>query len=368
MHKNKSSSLLLTENMPEPESIDFDTLNESQRKALKDTLQERDTPLVMRGIGKHWSLLDDATIDNTQDNTSFENNKFAEQTGESSAYSTIHKTLLEALSADSLNLVKIPSSESGRMFYNEDLSGMNFGTAQMLATACFDYVKNQPDQADYAIQCVSIAEAFPSLLTRINMPLFDANASPFIWIGNKITVAPHFDEDDNIAVVVAGRRRFTLFPPEQTKNLYIGPLDMTPAGQPISLVNLAEPDLSAHERYQKAYQYGLSAELKPGDGIFIPSPWWHHVESLERFNVLINYWTRHKDRVCAPFPMLLHAIQTFESMSKHEKVAWTELLKFYVLEKKPNDFAHIPEHARGVIGALKNTQARGFNEWLKQNL
>jgi hypothetical protein len=31
-------------------------------------------------------------------------------------------------------------------------------------------------------------------------------------------------------------------------------------------------------------------ELVPGDALFIPRDWYHHVEALERFNVLVNYW------------------------------------------------------------------------------
>jgi quercetin dioxygenase-like cupin family protein len=34
----------------------------------------------------------------------------------------------------------------------------------------------------------------------------------------------------------------------------------------------------------------MEAELSPGDAIFIPMGWFHHVEALERFNVLVNYW------------------------------------------------------------------------------
>ena len=34
----------------------------------------------------------------------------------------------------------------------------------------------------------------------------------------------------------------------------------------------------------------FSAELQPGDAIFIPSLWWHQVESLSAVNGLVNYW------------------------------------------------------------------------------
>ncbi len=53
---------------------------------------------------------------------------------------------------------------------------------------------------------------------------------PRIWLGNSITTPTHLDEWNNIGCVVTGRRRFTLFPPEQIKNLYIGPIDFAPDG------------------------------------------------------------------------------------------------------------------------------------------
>ena len=62
------------------------------------------------------------------------------------------------------------------------------------------------------------------------MALLDEKILPRIWLGNRITTPAHVDEWNNVGCVVAGRRRFTLFPPEQITNLYIGPLDFAPTG------------------------------------------------------------------------------------------------------------------------------------------
>src|SRR5206468_367295 len=83
-------------------------------------------------------------------------------------------------------------------------------------------------------------------------------------------------------------RRFTLFPPEQLQNLYVGPLDFNPAGQAISLVDHAAPDLERFPRYAEALQHAQVAELEAGDAIFIPSMWWHAVEALAPFNALVK--------------------------------------------------------------------------------
>lgn len=92
-----------------------------------------------------------------------------------------------------------------------------------------------------------------------------------IWIGNRSRIAAHHDVPDNLACVAAGRRRVTLFPPDQIGNLYVGPLDFTPAGQAVSLVDFAEPDLDRFPRFARAMASAQVAELGPGDAVFIPS-------------------------------------------------------------------------------------------------
>ena len=103
-------------------------------------------------------------------------------------------------------------------------------------------------------------------------------------------VAPHYDINDNLACVAAGSRKFTLFPPDQINNLYLGPTLNTPAGVPISLVDIRDPDLKRFPKYTQALDAGFEATLNAGDAIFIPALWWHGVESLETLNILVNYW------------------------------------------------------------------------------
>ena len=67
------------------------------------------------------------------------------------------------------------------------------------------------------------------------MPLLSPDASPRIWLGTAANVSSHYDTFDNLACVIAGRRRFTLYAPELIGRLYIGPIDHTMAGPPVSL-------------------------------------------------------------------------------------------------------------------------------------
>ena len=112
--------------------------------------------------------------------------------------------------------------------------------------------------------------ACPASAPRTTSDLGARQPLASIWIGNRTRIAAHHDLPDNLACVVAGHRRFTLFPPEQLANLYIGPLDFTPAGQPISMVDFAQPDYDAFPRFAEALKRAHVAELGPGDAIFIP--------------------------------------------------------------------------------------------------
>jgi oxalate decarboxylase/phosphoglucose isomerase-like protein (cupin superfamily) len=70
----------------------------------------------------------------------------------------------------------------------------------------------------------------------------------------------------------------------------MGPAHPTPAGAPVSMVHVTAPDLERYPRYANALEIAVEAELGPGDAIFIPKDWFHHVEALERLNMLVNYW------------------------------------------------------------------------------
>ena len=72
----------------------------------------------------------------------------------------------------------------------------------------------------------------------------------------------------------------------------MGPIEFTPAGQPISMVDIEDPDFEKYPNFKDAMDEGLTATLYPGDAIFIPSLWWHQVESFGDLNILINYWWR----------------------------------------------------------------------------
>ena len=185
------------------------------------------------------------------------------------------------------------AQHKGRYFYNEDLTGFNFYPlktsldkfiAQLIA------LKAQADAPSVYVGSTAIDPLLPTLNDHKALASVLPNATTSLWLGNRSRIAAHFDFPRNIACCVSGRRRFSLFPPDQVANLYIGPWDITPAGQPISLVDLHSPDFSRFPNFQQALDTMITVDLEPGDALYIPSFWWHHVEGLSAINALINFW------------------------------------------------------------------------------
>jgi hypothetical protein len=329
-------------NLPSPAEVTLSTSADFEAKR-----REEYRPFVIRNFAQNWPLVKD----------------FSSQPKSSIEY------LQSIVSQQKMQLTRIPYSENSRMFYNKDMSAMNFGTAELDAKQCFSRILSNERDADYAIQSVLISQYFGQLKSSLHNPLLSDDIEPLIWLGNKVIVAPHFDEADNIAVVAAGKRRFTLFPPEQIANLYIGPLDFTPAGQAISLVDIKSPNLKTHPKYAEAFKHGFSVELQPGDAIYIPSPWWHHVESLSPYNVLINYWWSDKSVSTAmPYPMLLHAIQALNTMDAPQKNAWQNIMQHYLFDQSNKAPEHIPDHARGITGELTPELIKELDLFIKRQL
>jgi len=200
---------------------------------------------------------------------------------------------------------------------------------------------------------------FPTFRAENDIDLGARDALMSIWIGNQTRIAAHYDMPDNIACVAVGRRRFTLFPPDQLNNLYVGPLDFTPAGQPISLVDFARPDYDRFPRFAEAVKHAQVAELGPGDAIFIPSMWWHHIEALEPLNVLCNYWWRQSpDYMDTPTHTLMQALLSIRDLPPVQRKVWQELFRHYVFEADEQTSAHIPPAARRALAPLDENAAR----------
>ena len=135
-------------------------------------------------------------------------------------------------------------SIQGRFFYNEDLSGVNFEQREGTVGSVLDRLLTLQDEAAppaVAMQSTPEPQALPGFARANPSPLLGEDVFPRLWIGNAATVHTHHDLNDNIACAVAGRRRFILFPPDQTRNLYIGPFERTPAGPPVSMAWIRAP-------------------------------------------------------------------------------------------------------------------------------
>ena len=260
----------------------------------------------------------------------------------------------------------------GRFFYNEDLSGFNFAPVRVKLTQILDELRDHHADATppaIYVGSTTVETCLPGFREENDIPLGGRDALMSVWIGNRTRIAAHYDLPDNLACVVAGRRRFTLFPPDQLENLYIGPLDFTPAGQAISLVDFARPDMERFPKFREAMAKAHVAELGPGDAIFIPSMWWHHIEALEAFNVLVNYWWRQSpDYMDTPTNALMLAIMSMRELPPAQRAAWQELFRHYVFEAGDATAAHIPAPARRVLAPLDVNGARQLRAQLLKKL
>jgi hypothetical protein len=313
-----------------------------------DSLLEAGQPVVLRGLVRDWELT---------------------RAGRSSA-SDAMACLRRYYNQRPVQYSHGGPEIAGRVFYTHDFTAINCevrrGSLDELLEAIAAHLDDPHPPTWYMASAP--ADAFlPGFRVDNDLPLEAAGiqAPPRVWIGNRTIASCHYDGMQNIACCAVGRRRFTLFPPEQIVNLYPGPLEPTPGGQAVSVVEFAAPDFERHPRFKAALAAAQSVLLEPGDALFIPSMWWHHVEGLDPFNVLVNYWwSSMPDYVPTPMHALYHALWTIRDRPEREKRAWREVFDYYVFGPSGQAGAHLPEPARDVLGPLDETMARRLRAML----
>jgi hypothetical protein len=319
---------------------------------FEKTIKPRGRPAILRGLAQNWP---------------------ATQAGRESphALSAYLKGFYAGLPVP---VFEGPASIKGRFFYNDSLDGFNFDSKRALLGDVLDrlcHAVGRPASPALYAGSVSLPIYLPGFAAANNARKLVTVDSVLesIWIGNRTCIAPHFDNTENLACVVGGRRRFTMFPPDQIKNLYVGPLDKTPAGQPVSLVDIRNPDLNRFPRFAEAAATAEVAELAAGDAVYVPALWWHNVEALEDFNVLVNYWWRDvPDYFESPSNSLLHCLLTLKSLPPAQRRNWQAIFEYLIFQPEGNALEHLPPEVRGLFGELTQAKADRIRSILLKNL
>jgi hypothetical protein len=326
------------------------SIEASPQLDLQLLLAQQTEPLVIRGLVNHWPLV--------------QQSKVSDQSVDQYLRHYSAKVPVQAFYA--------PAESNSRFFYNDDMTGLNFRQVPTQLEQVLDHIEQHMGQNTapcFYMGSTTLDYCLPGLREQNDLPLSELKPLISIWLGNASKVSAHYDVPDNIACVAAGTRRFALFPPAQLPNLYVGPFELTPAGQPVSLVNIAEPDLIRHPKFSQALLQAQWAELQAGDAIFIPSLWWHYVESLSSLNILINYWWRSTPAYTGqPMDALQHAILTIRDLPAHQRAAWLQHFQHYVFAADEQSSAHIPIQAKGLQGPIDQTQARKTRAMLLNKL
>ena len=304
------------------------------RKVFETEIFPADRPAVLRDLLSHWPAVQAARQSRTRVVDYFKR--------------------LDA--GGTVTALVGPPEIKGRFFYTDDFHGFNFGSRIGSVSAALDRfvaLAEEPQPPAIALQAMNIPGIMPSFPGDNPMPLLNADIAPRMWMSNRSMIATHFDNNYNIAGVVSGRRRFTVFPPEQLSNLYLGPLLKTPGGTPISVVDLREPDYEKFPRFREALESAQESVLEPGDAVYIPILWWHGVESLDPLNILVNYWwnetapAHHK-----PILALIHCVALMSGLPADQREAWRSFFDYFAFQSEGDPAAHLPPDLRDVVGNL----------------
>jgi hypothetical protein len=300
-------------------------------------------PLILRGLIEHWPAL---------------------AAGRHSP-STLNDYLKSMDRGIPAPVMEAPASTHGRFGYSTDLREFTFSTRQRGISETLDRIERQLDRPNapiIALQMLPLASHLPDFVQQNPMSLLP-ETGPLLWLGGRVRTQIHHDRDHNLACVIAGRRRFVLFPPEQVANLYIGPIDNPP---PLSIVDLEAPDFSRFPRFEEALATARTAELGPGDALLMPRHWWHHVTSRDPYNAMVNYWWgTHAQGLDNPYDCFLTALLAIKDLPSAERIYWQAMFDAYVFQSEGNAVKHIPPELRGVLGTIGSGTRTALMQKLK---
>ena len=296
---------------------------------FRDDVMTQYRPAILRGAVRHWPAVQLAL----------------------QSPSAVAHYLGDMDNGANVDAIMTPSEAHGRIFYRDDMSGFNFIRSQLPVSAVLSQLAryiNVEHPPSVAILGAAIDDCLPGFGVDHALALLDAAAPARIWIGNHALTPAYFEQAGKLACVVSGLHRYTLFPPGQIGNLYVGPPDFSPMPTPVSMVSFKQPDFQRHPNFRSALAHAQVAELEPGDALYIPALWWHHTESIGKLNILLN----HQCGAAAaqtPLACLIACLAALKELPPEQRQAWATLIQHYLPLNGHDPAAHIPPHKHGVL-------------------
>jgi hypothetical protein len=323
---------LLDRGAPAVDLIDLPVDGIGDAQAFYDTLRGACRPTVIRGLCRDWPIVR-AARGSPAEAVDYLSGMDAGLTAEAFVGS---------------------AAIDGRYFYGDDLTGFNFNRETVAFGDALRRIVETAgvgDAPSMYVGSLPTASYLPGFAEENRVALLPKSVKPRIWVGHRSTVACHHDNADNLAGVVAGRRRFTLFPPDAIGDLYVGPLDNTMAGQPVGLAVGSAPEDPRYPRFAAARDRAIVVDLAPGDALYLPKLWWHQVEATSPFNILVNYWwDATADGPDSPYTAMLLAMAAIAERPDGERAAWRAFFDHYVFRPDGHPLAHLPEDQHGLLG------------------
>ncbi|CAB4022524.1 Prostaglandin F synthase [Paramuricea clavata] len=200
----------------------------------------------------------------------------------------------------------------------------------------------------YKEQSVYLDSPFPpsNLINEISLPsilqckeISSTISDVYLLMSSGNTSSPlHHDGYENILAIISGTKKVILFKSSYSENVYADEFNVLPGLSPIDPEKV---DLEKFPKFADVMYY--ESVLNPGDILYIPQYWWHHVTSAGAPNIAINIW----------FDMFNYEEQ-FESAGLKESqdvVKTTEL--FEKLAKEEPQSIECKEQAPALDQALK---------------
>nr|WP_281351876.1 cupin-like domain-containing protein [Altericroceibacterium indicum] len=319
--------------------------------AFREGIMEYGQPKLLRGVCKEWPVV---------------------QAAQSGAQNVAAYLQRFDSGAQAQAFIGAPDIQ-GRYHYGDNAEGFNFRRETLSlpdALATILRLAQAPGEGTAYLGSIPTRDYLPGFEQENSLPFLSANVEPRVWVGNASTASCHYDTFDNVACVAAGKRRFTLYPPEAIADLYIGPIDHTMAGQPISMAMGSTIGDPRYPRFEAIRDEAIIVELEPGDALYLPKLWWHQVEATEPFNLLVNYWwDGFPQGPDTPFTAMMLAMTVLAERPAAERQAWRAFFDHYVFRPNGHPLSHMPDERHGILGPLGNGNRKRIRamvmQWLR---